>query len=277
VWASPAIDLKTKTVFLVTGNPYPDFDGDERPGDNLYSDSLVAIDLETGKYKWHFQYVPHDVWDLDSSSPPLLAEIEIDKKIIPVVVHANKVGHVYVHDRSNGKLINFSEPMIPIKKWSLEKRDTYKNIQGSPFPDRESGVNWSALAHNPNNNLVYAMNRVKNMDILDDFDNYVYTGKLVAVDISNGKIAWTEDSNFPMQGGVLYTTGNLIFYGNGDGIILAKNAETGDDLWSYKCDAGANSPPASYMLDGKQYIIIGCGGNQMWNHKYGKKFYIFSL
>src|SRR6266853_1172834 len=114
VWMTPAVDRKTKTVFFVAGNPSPDLYGAERPGDNLYTDSMVAIDLDTGKYKWHFQYIAHDVWDLDAVSPPILTQAkDKDGKLVDVVIHGGKTGHVYVHERSTGKLIRFSEAMIP--------------------------------------------------------------------------------------------------------------------------------------------------------------------
>ena len=101
VWMNPAVDLKTKTIYFVVGNPSPDLYGAERPGDNLYTDSIVAVDLNTGAYKWHFQYIAHDVWDLDAVSPPILVDVK-DKsgKTIPGVIHGGKTGHVYVHNLS---------------------------------------------------------------------------------------------------------------------------------------------------------------------------------
>lgn len=114
VWVVPAIDRATRTVSFVVGNPSPDLYGAERPGDNLYTDSLVAINLDTGAYKWHFQYIAHDVWDLDAVSQPILVDVE-DKsgKMIPGVIHGGKTGHVYVHDRKDGSLTRFSEAMVP--------------------------------------------------------------------------------------------------------------------------------------------------------------------
>src|SRR2546429_6462383 len=99
---TPAVDRKTQTVFFVAGNPSPDLYGADRPGDNLYTDSMVAIDLNTGKYKWHFQYVAHDVWDLDAVSPPILTQAkDKDGKMVDVVIHGGKTGHVYVHERGS--------------------------------------------------------------------------------------------------------------------------------------------------------------------------------
>ncbi len=117
VWMTPAIDRKTKTVFFVVGNPSPDLYGAVRPGDNLYTDSLVAIDLDTGAYKWHSQYIAHDVWDLDSVSPPILTQArDASGKMVDVVIHGGKTGHIYIHERNTGKLIRFSEAMVPQEK-----------------------------------------------------------------------------------------------------------------------------------------------------------------
>ena len=114
VWMAPAVDLETNSIFFVVGNPSPDLYGTERPGDNLYTDSIVSLDLNTGKYKWHHQYIAHDVWDLDAVSPVILTEAKgKDGKMTKVAIHAGKTGHVYVHDRANGNLIRFSEAMVP--------------------------------------------------------------------------------------------------------------------------------------------------------------------
>src|SRR5690349_13756627 len=113
VWMNPAVDLKTRTIYFVVGNPSPDLYGAERPGDNLYTDSLVAVNLDTGQYKWHSQYIAHDVWDLDAVSPPILVDVkDASGRMIPGVIHGGKTWHVYVHDRATGKLIRFSEAMI---------------------------------------------------------------------------------------------------------------------------------------------------------------------
>src|SRR5712671_6454014 len=114
VWQNPAIDLATNRIYFVVGNPSPDLDGSVRPGDNLYTDSLVSLDLDTGKYVCHFQYIAHDVWDLDAASPPVLVQAA-DKSgaMIPAVLHAGKTGYIYVHDRKDCSLIRFSDAMVP--------------------------------------------------------------------------------------------------------------------------------------------------------------------
>src|SRR5438477_3051744 len=155
VWMTPAVDRKTKTVFFVAGNPSPDLYGADRPGDNLYTDSMVAIDLNTGKYKWHFQYVAHDVWDLDAVSPPILTQAkDKDGKMVDVVIHGGKTGHVYVHERGTGKLIRFSEAMIPQENmWVLPTAQGARMLPGA-----NGGVEWSPMAFSPKTRLAYALN-----------------------------------------------------------------------------------------------------------------------
>ena len=121
VWQNPSVDLATNRIYFVVGNPSPDLDGSVRPGDNLYTNSLVSLDLDTGKYVCHFQYIPHDVWDLDAVCPTVLINaVDKDGKTIPAVLHAGKTGHIYVNDRKDCSLIRYSEPMMPQKdRWTL--------------------------------------------------------------------------------------------------------------------------------------------------------------
>ena len=155
VWQNPAVDLATKRIYFVVGNPSPDLDGAVRPGDNLYTDSLVSLDLDTGKYVCHFQYIAHDVWDLDAVSPPVLVDVA-DKsgKTIPGVIHAGKTGHVYVHDRKDCSLIRFSEAMVPQENmWTLPTKEGARMLPGA-----NGGVEWSPIATNPQAHMAYAIN-----------------------------------------------------------------------------------------------------------------------
>ena len=143
---APAVDKETNTVFFVVGNPSPDLYGAERPGDNLYTNSMVAVDLNTGAYKWHYQYIAHDVWDLDAVSPVILTEAKgKDGKMRKVAIHGGKTGHVYVHDRATGELIRFSEAMVPQENmWVLPTKDGARMLPGA-----NGGVEWSPMAINP--------------------------------------------------------------------------------------------------------------------------------
>ena len=156
VWQNPAVDLATNRIYFVVGNPSPDLDGALRPGDNLYTDSLVSLDLDTGKYVCHFQYIAHDVWDLDAVSPTVLVDVK-DKsgKIIPGVLHAGKTGHVYVHDRKDCSLIRFSDAMVPQENmWTLPTAEGARMLPGANggvevVADRDQPAARAGLCHQP--------------------------------------------------------------------------------------------------------------------------------
>ena len=291
VWTTPAIDRATKTVYFVVGNPSPDLYGAERPGDNLYTDSLVAIDLDTGKYKWHFQYIAHDVWDLDAVSPPVLVDVK-DKtgKMIPGVIHGGKTGHVYVHDRRDGSLIRFSDAMVPQENmWVLPTATGARMLPGA-----NGGVEWSPMAYNAGARLTYALNLHQPMTYHVEPSNYPdgklwlggafknavgeeQWGNVTAVNVDTGKIAWQTKTAQPMIGGALATAGNLVFAGEGNGWFKAYDAKTGKVLWQFQCGAGVNAPPVSYSVNGKQYIAVAAGGNSQMDFKRGNSVFVFAL
>ena len=292
VWMTPAVDRKTKTVFFVAGNPSPDLYGAERPGDNLYTDSLVAIDLDSGKYKWHFQYIAHDVWDLDAVSPPILTQAK-DKsgKMVDVVIHGGKTGHVYVHERATGRLIRYSEAMIPQENmWVLPTAKGARMLPGA-----NGGVEWSPMAFNPTTRLAYALNLHQPMTYHVEAANYPggsklwlggafktiasekQWGRLAAVDIDTGKLAWKYDTEQPLIGGALATSGGLVFFGEGNGLFKALDAKSGKLLWQYQAGAGVNAPPVSYTVKGKQYVAVAAGGNTQIDFKRGNSVVVFAL
>lgn len=292
VWMTPAIDRQTKTVFFVVGNPSPDLYGAIRPGDNLYTDSLVAIDLDTGKYKWHYQYVPHDVWDLDAVSPPILIDVrDNDGKMIPGVVHGGKTGHVYVHDRATGRLIRYSQAMIPQENmWTLPTAAGARMLPGA-----NGGVEWSPMAFDPKTRLVYAANLHQPMTYQVEDAAYPggsklwlggafkviaseqQWGKLSAVNVDTGKVAWDYKTEQPLIGGVLATAGGLVFNGEGNGLFRAFDSATGKKLWEFQCGAGVNAPAVSYTVKGKQYVAVAAGGNTQLDFKRGNTVLVFAL
>src|SRR5215475_6358289 len=155
VWQNPSVDLKLNRIFFVVGNPSPTFDGSLRPGDNLYTDSLVSVDLDTGKYVCHHQFIPHDVWDLDAVSPTVLVDAkDKDGNAVPAVIHANKIGNVFVNSRKDCSLIRFSEPMVSQEgMWTLPTAEGARMLPGA-----NGGVEWSPMAVNPELGLTYAVN-----------------------------------------------------------------------------------------------------------------------
>lgn len=291
VWQNPAVDLATNRIYFVVGNPSPDLDGSSRPGDNLYTDSLVALDLDTGKYVCHSQYIAHDVWDLDAVSPPVLLNVK-DKsgKTIPGVLHAGKTGHIYVHDRKDCSLIRFSEAMVPQENmWTLPTKEGARMLPGA-----NGGVEWSPIATDPNQELAYAINLHQPMTYHVESSPYpngklwlggafkvipteTQSGNITAVNYNTGKIKWQVKTPEPMIGGILATAGGLVFTGEGNGKFAAYNSSNGKELWNFHAGAGVNAPPSSYTLGGKQYIVVGAGGNTQLNFRRGNNIIAFTL
>ncbi len=293
VWQNPAVDLKNKRVYFVVGNPSPDLDGRLRPGDNLYTNSLVAVNLDTGEYVCHLQYIAHDVWDLDAVSPPILTDVkDKDGNTVPGVLHAGKTGNVYVHKADDCSLIRFSEAMVDqTGMWTLP------TTEGVPmFPGANGGVEWSPMAINPDLGLTYAVNLHQPMTYRVDETPTPYPGgklwlggaftvipgeeswgNITAVDYNSGKIKWQKKTPLPMMGGALATAGGLVFTGEGDGWFRAYDAESGDVLWSFFAGAGVNAPPAAYNIDGKEYIVVGAGGNTQIDFKRGNNIIAFTV
>lgn len=291
VWMTPAVDTKTRSVIFVVGNPSPDLYGAERPGDNLYTDSIVSVDLDTGQYKWHYQYIAHDVWDLDAVSPPILVDVK-DKsgKMIPGVIHGGKTGFVYVHDRRDGSLIRFSEPMVSQEGvWTLPTPEGARMALGA-----NGGVEWSPMAFSPKLRLAYAVNLEQPMTYHVEAAAYPggklwlggafknipgeeQFGNVTAVNIDTGKVVWKARTDQPMIGGALATAGDLVFAGEGNGWFKAYDARTGKVLWQYQCGAGVNAPATSYTVNGKQYIAVAAGGNTQLDFKRGNNVFVFAL
>ena len=291
VWQNPAVDLKTNRVFFVVGNPSPDLDGSIRPGDNLYTNSLVAVDLDTGKYVCHFQYIAHDVWDLDAVSPVILTDVK-DKSgnTVPGALHGGKTGHVYVHNRDDCSLIRYSEAMVPQENmWVLPTKDGARMLPGA-----NGGVEWSPMTIDAKLGLTYAINLHQPMTYHVESTPYPggklwlggafkvipgerQYGNITAVDYNTGKIKWQVETEQPMIGGIMATAGGLVFTGEGNGTFSALDSANGRKLWSFQAGAGVNAPPSSYTVNGKQYIVVGAGGNVQLNFKRGNNIIAFTL
>ncbi len=291
VWQSMAVDRETDTVYFVVGNPSPDLYGAIRPGDNLYTDSLVAVDLETGSYQCHFQYIPHDVWDLDAVSPPIITQVADENgDMVKGILHGGKTGYVYVHHAEDCSLIRFSDPMVSQEnRWVLPTKEGARMLPGA-----NGGVEWSPMAIDPNLGLAYAINLHQPMTYHVEETPYPegklwlggafkvipteeQWGNVAAVDYHTGKIRWKVKTEQPMIGGVLATGGDLVFTGEGNGKFKAYDSASGEVLWQYTATAGVNAPPASYNVDGTQYIVVAAGGNVQLNFPRGNEIIAFKL
>ena len=246
--------------------------------------------METGKYVCHFQYIAHDVWDLDAVSPPAIVNAAgKDGKPMKAVIHGGKTGHIYVHDAKDCSLIRFSEAMVPQENmWVLPTKDGARMLPGA-----NGGVEWSPLATNPTLGLAYAINLHQPMTYHVESSAYPagklwlggafkiipteeQWGNVTAVDYNTGKIKWQVKTQQPMIGGILATAGGLVFTGESNGQFEAFDAETGAALWKFQAGAGVNAPPSSYTVDGKQYVVVAAGGNAQVDSKRGNSIIAFT-
>ncbi len=261
-----------------------------RPGDNLYTVSLVALDTETGKLKWFYQQVPHDVWGYDLASPPVLFNYEKNGKKIPAVGQASKTGWYYINDRATGKLLMKSEAFVPQKnlfaKATKEGTVLYPGILG--------GSNWSPSALDEKNQMsfVAGIHAPIQYTLVDEpakegkpAIRYASSeptkdprwGLLSGINLQNGKIQWQVKTAQPLMGGVLATASGLLFMGEGDGSFNAYRSIDGQVLWQTKAEAGVNAPPISYAVEGVQYIAVAAGGNSIFGYTSGDNILVYRL
>lgn len=291
IWHSPSVDLDLGLLYFGVGNPSPQAAGESRPGDNLYTSSLVAIDLKTGAYRWHFQQVPHDMWGYDVASPPVLFDFERDGKTIPAVGQASKLGWYFVHDRRDGTLLVKSDAFVPQE--NMFKAPTAEGVV--IWPGVAGGSNWSPAAVDQLNGLAFvaAMHmptryhsaELPAVDGKPPVTYYTFEpakdvptwGTLSAIDLKTGALRWQQKTDQPLIGGTLATAGGLVFNGEGNGDFSAFDAKTGARLWTFHCGAGVNAPPISYEIAGKQYIAVAAGGSQIWGFRQGGAVVVFAL
>jgi PQQ-dependent dehydrogenase (methanol/ethanol family) len=292
VWTTPALDPKLGLIIFATGNPNPDLNGTYRSGDNLWSDSIVALDVHTGKLKWYYQQIKHDVWDYDAASNVVLFDVHRNGQTIPAAGEAGKVGWFYILDRRNGHLIRKSDPYVRFSK-NMFSQPTKKGVV--MLPGANGGAEWSPPAYSPLTHYVYVLGMDQLMRFTTQPEAYqkgrirlgsaftnvephgVQDGRFVAIDTETGKIAWTYMTPQPLMGGALATAGNLAFFGEGNGWFNALDATTGKRLWHYNLGAGVNAPPITYTVNGQQYIAVAAGGNFQMSFPYGDAVAIFKL
>jgi PQQ-dependent dehydrogenase (methanol/ethanol family) len=286
VWMTPAYDKESNTIFVAVGNPSPDLDGSVRPGDNLYTDCVVAIDATSGKTKWYYQTVPHDVWDLDAVSPPVVTNLGGKR----VVVHAGKTGWVYVLDAESGKLVRRSDAFVP-----QENMFALPTPEGTRMlPGANGGAEWSPISVDPT--LDYAFVAALHQPMHYKVHNAPWEkgrlwlgsafvaipgeeqyGLFSAVNLKTGKIAWQNKVPQPMMGGSLATAGGITFTGEGNGNFNAYDSKSGKLLWQFNGGAGCNSAPMTFNHGGEQFIAVACGGNFQLSYPLGDAVLVFGL
>lgn len=289
-WSTPAVDTALGLLFFGTGNPSPQMDDVSRPGDNLYTVSLVALDVHSGKRRWHYQQVPHDIWGYDVASPPVLFDFDRNGERIAAVGQASKLGWFFVHRRDTGELLLRSEPFVP--QDNLFARATPEGVR--IHPGVVGGVNWSPAAVDERAGVAYvaalhmpmrytlheapatADKPALRYSVLEPIEETRW-GLLSAIDLRSGKLRWQHRTAQPLIGGVLATAGGLLFTGEGSGEFDAFDAATGKLLWQHRCEAGVNAPPITYEIDGVQYVAVAAGGNQLFGYRQGDYIKVFAL
>jgi PQQ-dependent dehydrogenase (methanol/ethanol family) len=281
-WTTGSYDAETGLLYWALGNPYPDTDGDNRGGDNLYTNSDVALDARTGELRWHFQFTPHDLHDWDANQPIVLIDAPFKGRQRKLLLHANRNGFFYVLDRTTGE---FLQGTAFVKKltWAsgigkdgrpLELPGSGTNEGGvKTCPAVRGATNWYSTAFNPATQLYYVMT-VEDCTIYRKAHDggYVFINNpadppmkvLRAISLEGGKVAW----ELPMMGspeknysGVLATAGGLVFFGETSGGIAAADASTGKPLWHYEGNQPIKGSPMTYVAGGRQYIAIAAGSN----------------
>ncbi len=289
IYASPAIDTERHLLYFGTGNPSPQMADSTRPGDNLHTSSLVALDTRTGKLVWAFQQVPHDRWGYDVVTPPVLFDLAWHGQTVPAVAEASKLGWVYVHDRRNGRLLFKSAAFVP--QHNLLTPPTKEGV--TIAPGIAGGSNWSPAAYNPDNGLFfvnglhlptrYVLHEEKDAQghpftYVSTQDGNEKAGTLTALDLRHGgRIAWQEKTDEPLIGGVLSTAGGLVFSGVGHQHLAAFDSTAGTKLWDVTLDAGVNAPPIAYRTGGEELVAVAVGGNSLFGLKTGDAVVAFGL
>ncbi len=294
-WLTGSYDADTNTLYWGVGNP-GSWAADTRPGDNLWTCAMLALDPDSGKIKWGFQYTPNDSWDYDGMSTPILVDRKVDGQDRKLAVVSNRNGYFYAIDRSNGQFV-YAFPLVDGINWTtgLDPKTGRPTINeamkpksgggtvGPIVPGLEGGTNWFPPAYDPDSGLFYvAVNQwgmgltawekgklvYKPGDLFMGVDYQMYRmgdtiGRIMAIDVANKKVAWVTESPLPLFAGMLVTKGGVLFTGDQRGRVLAFDAKTGKELWKFQTGSGINASPITYELDGKQYVAIlsGLGGD----------------
>lgn len=272
VWATPAYDPSTGSLFVGISNPSPTVDDRQRPGDNLYTCSLVALDVATGRLRWHYQMVPHDMWDTDAGSPIVLFPVAQGDSVIPALAHASKDGWVYILDRRSGRLLYRSEPFVPQKNM-FHRPELHGDVG---YPVAHGGNPWAPPAWSPHTGLLYVLGKHSPTWFRVEPDSYETGensvggelanahklkglhewGTLTAIDPRTGRIAWQDTTSSPLSySGALVTAGGLLFFGDKHGLHTL-DASTGELLRAFPLNARVTGPPISYMAGGRQYLAV---------------------
>jgi len=271
-WLTGSYDVQTDTLYWSTGNPFPDSDDRDRPGDNLYTNCILALNPDTGKLKWHYQVTPHDVYDWDANAPLVLVDTKYQGSDRRLLLHANKNGFFYVLDRTDGHVLLARNFVRTTWASGVGPDGRPQLLQQNDLLCPEIGTNWNATAFSPVTHLYYVV-ALEKCDVRlastgakkrkPDHE----TGKkyLRALDIDTGKIVWESPQIGPVDGkrnaGLLATAGGILFYGDPSGDVVALDERDGRALWHFATNGINKASPMTYMVGGKQFVALAVGPN----------------
>lgn len=287
-WMPGTYDPELDTLYWTTSNAAPDFVGDSRPGDDLYTACILAIDADAGKLKWYFQFTPHDVYDYDANETPVLVDVAENGTARHLLLQANRNGFFYVLDRTNGKFLR-ATPFVQKLNWARTVGAFGRPVLSNRVPTKEGtyicpgvvgATNWFSPSYNPNTGLFYVM-ALESCSLyfakskpFTPGETYYGTGTkfpsgersqkvLLALSVSDGKEIW----RYPQAGwgnswgGTLTTAGGLVFFADDADSLEAVDAETGHALWHFNTGQSFSASPMTYAVDGVQYVAISAGSD----------------
>jgi alcohol dehydrogenase (cytochrome c) len=289
-WMPGTYDPELNTIFWGTSNPAPDFEGSVRPGDDLYTDCVLAIDPDTGKLKWFFQFTPHDLFDYDSVETPMLINAVYKGENRKLLVEANRNGYVYTLDRTNGKFL-FAQPFVDKLNWAkgidAEGRPIRTEVKPTPggtriCPGFSGATNWFSPSYSESSHLVYfmALEECETFfskvvpQTFKEGETFYSTGVkrilseasqkiLIAYNLDTGTFAWKypQIGHGHSSGGTMATAGDLVFFGDDAGSFEAIEAKSGKPLWHFNTGQDASGSPMSYAVGGKQHVAVAAGSD----------------
>jgi alcohol dehydrogenase (cytochrome c) len=289
-WMPGTYDSGLNTLFWGTSNPAPDFEGSTRPGDDLYTDCVLALDPDTGKLKWYFQFTPHDLFDYDATETPVLLDAVYKGAARKLLVEANRNGYVYVLDRTNGEFLS-AVPFVEKLNWAkgIDSKGRPIRTEVKPSPEGNKvcpgfigATNWFSPSYNETTHMLYFMG----MELCEMYfsapdpqrfkegETFYSTGVkripgengqkiLLAYDLDAGAIAWRypQVGHGHSSGGTMTTAGGVVFFGDDSQSFEAVNARDGRPLWHFSTGQDISASPMSYAVQGKQYVTIAAGSD----------------
>ena len=283
-WLTGSFDPELNLIYWGVGNPAPDWNGDVRPGDNLYTCSLVAVDAATGQLRWHFQFTPHDVHDWDANQIPVLLDASVDGRARKLVAMANRNGFYYLLDRETGQFLLGTE--YAKQTWAegldelgrpIVRPGVEPTAEGTlVYPSLQGATNWFSPSYSAHTGLFYVAVREMGSLYFKGEAEYIpgtfftaggeqalsgddASGAVRALEVETGQVRWEFPLHSPPWAGVLSTAGGLVFGGTNEGNFFALDALTGEAMWEFQTGGEIRANPISFSIDGKQHVAIAAG------------------